>query len=71
MDFKEADITINGTPLTSGQSMTVRVAVVSYYSDLNSDGLGEDEQGIEMCEAYKQRLIEIIKLLHEDEGKPE
>ncbi len=68
-EFKEAEVTINGTRLTSGQSTTLRVAVMSFYSDLEADGLGEDENGAELCEAYKARLVEIIKLMHPGEEK--
>ena len=35
--WTEADITINGVPLTFGQSMTVRVAIEVMASDLDAN----------------------------------
>ena len=62
---KEADITISGKSLTIGQSMAIRLAVSSEFSQVerNPTHLGEDERGRLMCEAYRQRLLEVIAML--------
>jgi hypothetical protein len=60
--FDEPYITINGTPLTLGQAMTVRVALSSFVASLQ-DGLGDNEHGLQMTTAYRERLTEIIKLI--------
>ena len=51
-------ITINGFRLTTGQAMTVRVALGSFALGL-VDGLGDDEHGQAMTKAYQGRLAEI------------
>ena len=61
--MKEAEIIINGTPLTPAQSMTVRVALGAFAMDLQN-GLGDDEHGQRMTAGYKARLAEIFKLMH-------
>lgn len=48
--MKEAQITISGTPLSFGESMTVRVAVQNFAASLAADGLGEDKLGKSLCE---------------------
>lgn len=62
-EFREAAITINGHPLTTAQSMTVRVALGAFTMDLQADGLGEDEHGKFMTRAYLDRIWEINRLL--------
>jgi hypothetical protein len=67
----EAYITINGKPLTSAQSMTLRVAVQNFLFDLKYDGLGEDEHGRSMTRLYQDRLCEINDMISSrptDEG---
>lgn len=61
--MKEALITINGIVLTESQSMTVRVAVVSFVQSLARDGLGDDESGKEIAQAYLDNLWQINELL--------
>jgi hypothetical protein len=58
----EPYITINGTPLTIGQAMTVRVALSDFAITLEG-GLGDDAQGRELAKAYRERLVEIFKLI--------
>ena len=58
----EPSITINGTPLTEAQAMTVRVALSSFALDLE-EGLGDDEHGQKMSAGYKARLGEIFKMI--------
>jgi hypothetical protein len=61
MSKKEADITINGYNLTSGQSMAVRVAISSMLMDLS-----EPEYMKEMGEIglnYQERLSEVQSII--------
>lgn len=64
MSHKEALITINGTTLTSAQSGTLRSALESFDADLADEGLGDDEHGIKMVEAYRARIAEIRLVLY-------
>ena len=64
MSYKEASIVVNGVPLTIGQSMTVRVALESFASDLNSQGLGEDEMGKKITDGYLNSIEEIRKAIY-------
>ena len=61
--YQEPRITINGTELTAGQSMTVRVAISSFIINMQSDGLGDDEHGKIMTAAYLERAREVEGLL--------
>lgn len=61
--WEEADITINGEPLTIGQAMTIRVALEVFATDI-SEGLGDDEHGKRMTQAYKESIIGIRKHLY-------
>jgi len=64
MEAKEADIVINGVKLTFAQSMTLRVAMSSFRSEMSEeDALGNDEHGKFMAEAYAKRSDEIIELI--------
>lgn len=56
--MSEWQITINGRALTTGQAMTVRVALESFALSLR-DGLGDDEHGKAMTAAYIARVEEI------------
>jgi hypothetical protein len=66
-DFKEPEMTINGTKLTPAQAMTLRVALGSFYMSLDVDGLGEDEHGRVMAAAYKAHAAVIYKLMQPPE----
>lgn len=60
----EPDIIINGTPLTSAQAATVRVAISSLYMEMSEpNALGDDEHGQAMAKAYKARLVEVLALI--------
>ena len=61
--MKEAEISISGTPLTFGESMTVRVAVQSFASVLAEDGLGKDKLGKDICEGYLKNIRHINELI--------
>lgn len=59
----EPKITINGQALSDAEAMTVRVAIGSFAMDLQ-DGLGDDEMGRAICEAYKRALRLIFAKMH-------
>jgi len=63
--MSEPTITMNGTTLTIGQAMTVRVALGSFLFDLK-DGLGDDEHGRAMAMAYRQNIADIFKMIVDD-----
>lgn len=58
----EPDITINGTPLTVAQAMTVRVAVGNFMIDLTQDDDFIRDVG-EIAALYRERLKEINILM--------
>lgn len=63
--WTEADITINGKPLSFAQSMALRVAVSSFILQMNEPGaLGNDETGLRIAGAYSERLSEVLGLIH-------
>lgn len=59
----EPAITVNGVPLSVGQSMTVRVALVAFYQEMIIEGLGDDEHGKKMATAYKARASEVLAIM--------
>lgn len=61
--MREADIKISGTPLTFGESMTVRVAVQNFAASLADDGLGDDKLGKDLCEGYLKNIRRINELI--------
>lgn len=62
--WTEASITIEGTPLTFAQSMTLRVALETFILGLKADGLGDDKTGKSMTKSYLARAAEISALIH-------
>ena len=62
----EARITINGQPLTTAQSMTIRVALSLFLMDMNNESaLGGDATGEDIRQNYLARGREIFKLIRE------
>jgi hypothetical protein len=61
---KEADIIINGTLLSYAESMTLRVALGAFVTDLIMNGLGKDETGKSICTNYLRHSKSIINLIH-------
>lgn len=59
----EPTITINGAPLSVGQSMTVRAAIETLAADLDINGCGDDEHGKQMTDGYLARINEIRELM--------
>jgi len=60
----EATIGINGTWLTYGQSMTVRVAIETFAMQVSQMGLGDDPTGKGIAANYLARVQEIRELLY-------
>lgn len=62
--MSETDITINGTRLTEGQAITLRVALCAFMMELRHEHyLGDDAQGKELAAAYLARGLEIQHLM--------
>ena len=60
----EADITINGKTLSTGQALALRVAASNFLGELDDvSALGDDEHGKAMAVAYKERLIEVLLMM--------
>lgn len=62
--MKEVPMTINGTPLTNAQAMTMRVALESFAMSLTEDGLGTDAVGVSICNGYLARIGEMRSLMY-------
>lgn len=56
--------TLNGQPLTQGQAMTLRVAIESFASDLERNGLGDDFTGQAITAGYLRALKELRTLIY-------
>ncbi len=59
-------IIINGQELTEGQKMTLWAALQSFYVDLTTEGLGDDEVGKGICNGYLARIRELNHLILEE-----
>jgi len=68
---REPSMTINGHPLSVGQSLAVRVAVSSFFMELNDPETAAswngDETGQGIRQGYLDRLGEVLKYMHESE----
>ena len=62
--MKEARISINGTPVSLGCSMTFRVALNSFAAQLEDPEWEEGPQGIR--DGYEARISELLGLIHDD-----
>jgi len=67
-EWTEPDFILNGTRLSKAQSMTVRVAIGHFSSYLIHEGLGDDQHGKQITDAYLDRLQEIEDLMKDDGG---
>jgi hypothetical protein len=65
---REPTMSIHGIRLNAAQAMTVRVAVMSFAASLAADGLGDDEQGKALAEAYGARIAEILRIFDDPIG---
>lgn len=63
-------ITIWGKELSIAQSMTIRVAIESFASNLMQNELGNDEMGKKMCMEYMKRIEELRVLMFETVTAP-
>ncbi len=61
---KEADIVINGLRLSKGESMTVRVALETFDTNLIVYGLGDDEIGVAIAQNYRDCIADILQTIH-------
>lgn len=68
--MREADIQIGAETLNEGESMTLRVAMEAFVGFLSSEGLGSDEHGKAMTEAYLKNAHEIRRLIQIAIGRP-
>lgn len=64
MEWTEANIVINGEELSYAESMTLRVAISSFLSEMKHSGLGNDKTGKAISEGYIRHSKEIIKKIH-------
>lgn len=62
-NMKEALIKVGDKELSLGHSLTIRVALCSFYTSLKTEGLGEDEHGKHMTELYLINIKEILELI--------
>lgn len=67
--MQEPSITINGKQLSEGQAMAIRVAIESFALDMDTNGLGEDDHGEKMTQAYLSRIREIRELMKSEHGQ--
>ncbi len=63
--MSEPQIEINGSKLSEGQAMAVRVACTSFLQDMSEGDapLGPDELGRRMAVLYRDRLREVLRLI--------
>lgn len=60
----EADVVINGTRLSYAQSMTLRVGIGSFKSEMSRpDALGNDDHGRFMAKAYHDHARDIEQMI--------
>lgn len=61
--MSEPEITINGTELSEGQAMTIRVALETFALTLTDEGLGTDGIGEALCKGYLARVDDIRRMI--------
>lgn len=64
MSHREARIVIDGVQLSQGESMTVRVALEHFASELSENGLGDDPHGLKMTSLYLENIRRIRRYLY-------
>lgn len=63
--MNEAMVTVNGTPLTDAQVMTMRVALTSFMTDMKEpNALGNDEHGLFMAKSYHEKATQILRQMN-------
>jgi len=62
--MSEPTIIVGNTMLSEGQSMAVRVALNSFLIEMQEpDALGDDEHGKAMAGLYRDRILEILRMM--------
>ncbi len=61
--MSEPKITINGTPLSEAEAMTLRVALGAWMLDLTAGDLGDDETGRAIAAGYLRHSLHIERLM--------
>lgn len=59
-------ITIWGKELSITQSITIRVAIESFASDLQENDLGDDDHGKKMVESYMKNINELRSIIFKE-----
>lgn len=62
-DWTEANVVINGTQLTFGEAMTLRVALLAFMMDIAAPALGLDENGKGIRDGYTKCGHNILRLM--------
>lgn len=62
----ESEVIINGTTLSTAQSMTLRVAINSFLTTMVEGALGDDDHGRAMVEGYRSSGLKIQNLIHSE-----
>ena len=65
-ELTEANITIAGHQLTFQESMTLRVAMNHFLSEINDGALGNDDTGRRIAANYRLHTRAILKYIHEE-----
>lgn len=60
---EEPEISINGVNIGPGCSLTIRVALETFASDLIENGLGDDERGKTLKRNYLERIDDIRRAM--------
>lgn len=64
--MNDAIIVINGSTLTPGQNMTLRVALGNLLMDMQPErALGDDEHGIFMRRSYIENIVAIYRMMED------
>lgn len=63
-EWQEAEIVINGRRLNHAESMTIRVAIEHFASDLREEGLGDDEMGKAITAGYLKSIKGVREKIH-------
>tara|TARA_R110000737_G_scaffold319536_1_gene330788 strand:+ start:414 stop:734 length:321 start_codon:yes stop_codon:yes gene_type:complete len=65
----ESNIIVDGRQLANAESMTIRVALNSFISELNDNGLGDDDHGKSMVKIYTENAQTVLETIHKSYGK--
>lgn len=69
--WSEPTITINGKLLSVAESMTLRVAITGFHSDMTDPmALGEDDTGRAIARGYRLHSENILRHMNVLDGDP-